>query len=76
MPKTPKTTSPAGCQYLSRQDGVLRECGAPARWKGNRARGLLYCNTCAAYVRRQLDLRPLQDYEIRALLASAPNAQN
>jgi len=47
-----------GCEYLERDPdtGKLRECGQPALWRHNRARGLRYCQECSRYVARHFEL--------------------
>ncbi|HMP82760.1 MAG TPA: hypothetical protein PKA41_08680 [Verrucomicrobiota bacterium] len=49
--------APGGCEYLTRnEDGKLMECGRPAKYMLNRARGLLYCERCHEFVRRHFDI--------------------
>jgi len=47
-----------GCEYLTRdpETGKLCECGQPAVWRHNRARGLKYCQECSRYVARHFEL--------------------
>lgn len=55
-----------GCQYLTREDGKLRECGARATHRLNKANGLLYCAECARTVQIAL-LRSGSKLEVRPL---------
>lgn len=65
-------TARGGCQYLTRGDGPLRECGEPATHKMNKAGGLIYCTPHGQFVqdalkrsRSRLEIRLLREEERR-----------